>query len=116
MRAVRARMILRFEARFSRSRLGFFRILPAGHYWSRRDLEPEEAAHAWDICSRENDLAALLSNVPLCFIEIVNSNVVCASRNLRFLSWSYADGRRGRVLECKVVACTHRVSADPPTV
>src|SRR5437667_1447846 len=26
-----------------------FRVLPAGHYWSKRDLEPEETAHAGDI-------------------------------------------------------------------
>src|SRR5438552_18225068 len=27
------RIILEFETRFSRSRLGFLRVLPAGHYW-----------------------------------------------------------------------------------
>src|SRR5205823_2031908 len=80
-----------------------------------RDLEPEETAHAWDICSRENDLVTLLSNVPLCLIEIVNSNVVCAFRNLRFLSWSYANGRPCGVLECKVLACRHLDRVEPPT-
>src|SRR5207245_11717205 len=83
---VLVRIILQFEARFSRNRLGCFRVLPAGHYWSRRDLEPEETAHSGDVGSRENYLAALLSNVLLCLIEVLNSNVVCASRNLRFLS------------------------------
>jgi hypothetical protein len=63
-------------------RSGFWCVLPAGHYRSRWDLEPEKAAHARDVGSGENDLAALLSNVPLCLIEIFNENVVCASRNL----------------------------------
>src|SRR5437879_4001646 len=45
-----------------------FRVLPACHYWAGRDLEPEEAAHAWDVGSRENNMAALLSNIPLCLI------------------------------------------------
>src|SRR6266702_4959955 len=83
---VLVRIVLQFEARFSRSRLGFFRVLPAGHYGSGWDLEPEKAAHARDVGSREYYLAALLSNVSLCLIEILNENVVCASRNLRFLS------------------------------
>src|SRR5207253_10818986 len=92
-----------------------FRVLPAGHYWSKRDLEPEETAHAGDIGPGENDLASLLSNVSLCLIEIFNENVVCASRNLRFLSCSYADGRPCGVLECMVLACRHLDRVEPPT-
>src|SRR6266705_6829321 len=109
------RMSTHFKMSHTISKSGSFCVLPAGHYRSRRDLEPEETAHARDIGSRKNDMSAFLSNVPLCLIEIFNENVVRAFRNLRFLSWSYADGRPCGVLECKLLACRHVDRVESPT-
>src|SRR5439155_3879640 len=41
------RIILQFETRFSRSRLGFLSVLPAGHYWR---------TYCWYSCATDSSI------------------------------------------------------------